>query len=184
MVITENQNDMWRRTCRKFTIIGKNQDNRDIASTLIKLYPDCKIQKIDWGSHLNSSILNKINAFCPWLLITVNLAGFELLTLRKGILYNLLDCKSLHIMTQPRLINECLLGKPLSISMFFFCVGENYCAYLRKTYPDIPFLKVIKPLLLEGVRDLGRQDWLNEVLRETINQIQEEVGLIIKPVDF
>ena len=78
------------------------------------------------------------------LFINFNLAGFEQSTLTDGLAYNLLDCKQIHILLEDHLINEKYLMKQLSISMFLYCVDREYCRYLQKKYPDIPYLKAVE----------------------------------------
>lgn len=73
--------------------------------------------------------------------VTFNLAGFDISTLTDGLSYNLVDSKFIHFLLHENLPNEKYLSKQLSISMFFYCVGKEYCDYLWKTYPEIPWLK-------------------------------------------
>ncbi|MBR6665222.1 MAG: hypothetical protein IKL22_05825 [Lachnospiraceae bacterium] len=75
------------------------------------------------------------------LIVTFNLAGFDISTLTDGLSYNLVDSKFIHFLLHENLPNEKYLSKQLSISMFFYCVGNEYCDYLWKTYPEIPWLK-------------------------------------------
>lgn len=75
------------------------------------------------------------------LIVTFNLAGFDISTLTDGLSYNLVDSKFIHFLLHENLPNEKYLSKQLSISMFFYCVGNEYCDYLLKTYPEIPWLK-------------------------------------------
>ena len=77
------------------------------------------------------------------LLVTFNLSGFEQQTLTGGISYNLLNCKQIHILLDNNLPCEEKLALPLSISMFFFCRGQDYYKYLQNTYPEMPFLQMI-----------------------------------------
>lgn len=53
------------------------------------------------------------------LLVTYNLAGFELSTLTDGLAYNLVDCRQLHLISREDLISEKYLEKDKSINMFF-----------------------------------------------------------------
>ena len=77
------------------------------------------------------------------LLITIDLAGFDRITLTDGIAYNLLDCKQVHLLLHGQLKNEGCLSKLLSIAMFFGCKNEEYAADLWEKYPDIPWLRVL-----------------------------------------
>lgn len=86
------------------------------------------------------------------LLITFDLAGFERSTLAGGISYNLLNCKQIHFLLNRNLSNESYLSKQLSLSMFFFCSGNDYYHYLIDTYPDIPYLE---PIMSQKKADVG-----------------------------
>lgn len=77
------------------------------------------------------------------LIITFDLVGFEQTTLMDGILYNLVSSKFLNFMLRKNLANEKFLSRQLSISMFFYCRGEDYGKYLRDNYPEILYLKVV-----------------------------------------
>lgn len=77
------------------------------------------------------------------LLITFDLVGFENVTLTDNLSYNLYDCKQIHILTHDNLSNESMLNKPLSLAMFFYVVGDDYCNYLQNKYPGLPYLKKI-----------------------------------------
>ena len=78
------------------------------------------------------------------LFINFNLSGFGQSTLTDGIAYNLLNCKQIHILLKDKLPEEKYLAKQLSISMFLYCVDREYCRYLQKKYPDIPYLKAVE----------------------------------------
>ncbi|MCR5849038.1 MAG: hypothetical protein K6G75_13115 [Lachnospiraceae bacterium] len=56
----------------------------------------------------------------PDLLISYNLAGFELSTLTDSLLYNLMDCRQFHIIKKKELPNERCLEKLRSINLFIF----------------------------------------------------------------
>ncbi len=56
----------------------------------------------------------------PDLLVSYNLAGFELGTLTDSLLYNLLNCRQFHFITKKPLSNEQFLNKLMSINMFIF----------------------------------------------------------------
>lgn len=78
------------------------------------------------------------------LIITFDLAGFEQTTLMGGISYNLVSSKFVNFLLHENLQNEKCLSKQLSLSMFFYCAGEEYETYLRENYPDIPYLKTLQ----------------------------------------
>lgn len=92
---------------------------------------------------LYPSNLPRVQAAGADLVITINLSGFEFTTLTGGISYNLWNNKFVHFMLERNLKNEWILKKPLSISMFFYCVGKEYKEYLKKMYPEIPYLEEI-----------------------------------------
>ena len=56
----------------------------------------------------------------PDLLISYNLAGFELGTLTDSLSYNLFDCRQFHIIKKRNLPNEKYLQKLKSINLFIF----------------------------------------------------------------
>ena len=76
--------------------------------------------------------------------VTFNLAGFDICTLTDGLSYNLENSKFVHFLLEEHLPNERYLSKQLSISMFFYCVGKGYCEYLWRAYPEIPYLKYME----------------------------------------
>lgn len=77
------------------------------------------------------------------LVITINLSGFEFTTLTGGISYNLWNTKFVHFLLKRNLKDEPIMEKPLSISMFFYCLGKEYTEYLQKNYPNLPYLEEI-----------------------------------------
>lgn len=77
-------------------------------------------------------------------MININLSGFEFTTLTGGISYNLWNTKFVHFLLERNLPNEGCLGRPLSISMFFYCVGKEHKEYLHRRYPEIPYLEEIE----------------------------------------
>lgn len=98
------------------------------------------------------------------MIITFDLTGFEQTTLMGGISYNLVNSKFVNFLLHENLKNEKCLSKQLSLSMFFYCAGEEYAAYLREHYPDIPYLKT-----LQGVEKTGEaamRSAVEEVLAE------------------
>ena len=86
-------------------------------------------------------LIGEIKKKAPDILLTVDLSGFEHATLTDNIAYNLLDCKQIHLLLNENLPNKRYLEKPLSIAMFFGCVGAEYHKNLKRTYPHIPWLK-------------------------------------------
>jgi len=85
----------------------------------------------------------KIQNLNPDMVITLDLSGFEFTTLTGGISYNLWNTKFIHFLLGYNLKNEKYLCRPLSISMFFYCIGMVYKECMQKKYPDLPFLEGI-----------------------------------------
>ena len=102
------------------------------------------------------------------LIITFDLAGFEQTTLMGGISYNLVNSKFVNFLLHENLKNEKCLSKQLSLSMFFYCAGEEYAAYLREHYPDIPYLKA-----LQGVKETGEA-----AMRSAVEEVLAECHLL------
>lgn len=127
-------------------------------------------------SEVSGGLSLKLHELRPDMLVTVNLAGFELTTLCKGIFYNTLNCKSLHLLTERHLKNEYLLAKQLSISMFFYCQGEHYYTYLKNTYPDIPYLGLMKPMGVDK-----KNEYKMSFILEIFSQLNKETGLPLIP---
>lgn len=108
------------------------------------------------------------------LIITFNLAGFDIATLTDGLSYNLIDSKFIHFLLRENLPNEKYLAKQLSISMFFYCVGSEYRDYLLKTYPEIPWLKELRAWKAEE----GQNTELNMTcIIDAIEEVMRECGL-------
>ena len=59
----------------------------------------------------------------PDLLVSYNLAGFELSTLADSLVYNLINCRQFHIIKKKNLPNEIYLSKLRSLNLFLF---EDY----------------------------------------------------------
>lgn len=151
----------------RILIIGDFKEAMGLKELLPCCCPGCEVFCIICRGLSGGHIYQEICRIQPALLITVNLAGFELLTQKKDILYNLLECKSIHLLLKKGLVNEKYLNRTLSIAMFFFCAGEEYKRYLLNKYPDIPFLETIEQKgQLLGDRDI-LSGILALVLRET-----------------
>ena len=61
-----------------------------------------------------------VDNFAPDLLVSYNLAGFELSTLADSLLYNLLNCRQFHIIKKKHLPNEDRLNILRSFNLFLF----------------------------------------------------------------
>lgn len=112
-----------------------------------------------------------LNSNLAEIIITFNLAGFDISTLTDGLSYNLVNSKFIHFLLHENLPNEKYLSKQLSISMFFYCVGKEYCDYLLKTYPEIPWLKELTGWNTEGTQNTESNvacivSAIEEVMRE------------------
>lgn len=102
------------------------------------------------------------------LIITFDLAGFEQTTLMGGISYNLVNSKFVNFLLHENLKNEKCLSKQLSLSMFFYCAGEEYAAYLREHYPDIPYLKILQ----------GSEETVEAAMRSAVGEVLAECHLL------
>ena len=60
----------------------------------------------------------------PDLLVSYNLAGFELHTLTDSLSYNLIDCRQFHIVMKKQLPNSIYMNKLKSINLFVFEMYE------------------------------------------------------------
>lgn len=80
------------------------------------------------------------------LLVTFRLAGFEISTQSGSFLYNILPCKSIHIIPPGE---EALLSKlenrKISIALFFVCLTDKGQAELEDGYGGRPWLKCCPP---------------------------------------
>ena len=102
------------------------------------------------------------------LIITFDLVGFEQTTLMGGISYNLVNSKFVNFLLHENLQNEKYLSKQLSLSMFFYCAGEKYETYLRKHYPDIPYLKALQ----------GSEETVEATMRSAVEEVLAECHLV------
>ena len=158
----------------RYVLVGTGAETDQLKACLKNRNTDCEVYCFNRPGFQDGEIYYGLRRLNPELLITVNLAGFELTTLCDGILYNLLDCKSLHLLTERNLNNEKLLTKQLSISMFFFCWGESFYEYLSAAYPNIPFLRSVEQLLPKA-GNFSSPDILSEIFR----LLQQETGLTL-----
>lgn len=142
----------------KTIVIAENKKNAEELSKCLQIHFSDKMT-IETISLSPDNVGTIQNAGAD-LLVTVNLAGFDTNTFTDSVSYNLLSCKQIHILWDKHLSNEKVLRHPLSIAMFFVCVGMDYQEYLLEKYPDIPWLK--------GVED---EDAVYEIIREIIGLI-------------
>lgn len=120
---------------------------------------------------LQGDLIGKIKEKNPALLLTVDLAGFDKVTLTDNIAYNLLDCKQLHIICSEDLQNEEALEKPLSIAMFFACSSAEQCGQLKECYPHIPWIECMEGW--SSTEDLCTDKNVKEIARVLENIIRE-----------
>lgn len=159
----------------KFLLVGKHGEIEEVEAELKRCVAVGLIHCVMWPEE-EKLFMQELRSIEQKFLITVNLAGFELTTLRKGIFYNILNCKSLHLLTERHLKNEYLLAKQLSISMFFYCQGEHYYNFLKKTYPDIPYLGLMKPMGADK-----KNEYKVSYILEIFSRLKKETGLPLLP---
>ena len=80
----------------------------------------------------------------PDILLTYDLAGFELTTLTDGLSYNLIDCRQLHVIKNEIPVNKNMLNKIMSINMFFFTNNEELRDRYMAEYATIPYIETLK----------------------------------------
>ena len=112
-------------------------------------------------------LIQEIKRFNPDVLITYNLAGFELCTLTDSISYNLLDCKQLHWLDKVNCDNESFLNKVLSIVMFFATEKEEIKKYILGNYDKIPRMYLVNEASSK-----------NENIAKATIQMMEEAHLV------
>lgn len=138
---------MDRKKVSVVAVLKQGSDNKDVVSQFLKLINQgegMETASIFLSGTGQKDIISEIKALHPDFLVTTDLQGFEQCTLTDTISYNLLDCKQFHLLLHDRLPNECFLGRQLSIAMFFYCVGNSYCEYLERRYPNLPYLKALQ----------------------------------------
>ena len=126
----------------------------------------------------SGNIMTELQKLAPDLLVTVDLLGFEQCTLTDNISYNLLNGKQIHLLLHEELPNEKYLEKQLSIAMFFYCAGDVYYDFLRKKYPDLPYLKEIPDW------QTGEDERAAEKNAEILSGILREVSEECKIADY
>ena len=89
-------------------------------------------------------MIGDISSQTPELLLTIDLAGFDRVTLTDNVAYNLLDCKQLHVICSGHLKNEQVLEKTLSIAMFFAIATQEKYRELVEGYPHIPWISYME----------------------------------------
>lgn len=126
----------------KIILLVDKTANKELLQELRKILSVCFRSCVEQYVLLPSD-LPRIQSVGADLVITINLSGFEFSTLTGGISYNLWNTKFVHFLLNQNLPNEKYLNKPISISMFFYCLGKGYKEYLQQKYPEIPYLEEI-----------------------------------------
>ena len=101
---------------------GTNLKNQ--LERLINEKDSASVSFMDTSDSIHRNLLQEfVQNESPDLLVSYNLAGFELGTLTDSLLYNLIDCRQFHIIKKRSLPNEKYLQKLKSINLFIF---EDY----------------------------------------------------------
>ena len=117
----------------------------DVAKQLAGRLNDWFGGKVDFCEiSLQGDLIGNIKNTASELLLTVDLAGFDRVTLTDNIAYNLLDCKQVHVLCGKDLPNEKALEKSLSIAMFFLCFEKENCEVLKRRYTHIPWIECME----------------------------------------
>ncbi len=102
--------------------LGTNLRNQ--IETLISKDDSATICFMDTSDSVHRNQLEKfVQKESPDLLVSYNLAGFELCTLTDSLLYNLIDCRQFHFIKKRNLPNEKYIQNLKSINLFMF---EDY----------------------------------------------------------
>lgn len=92
------------------------------------------------------NIMSALENFKPDLLITEDLAGFEMTTLMDSVAYNKIHAIQIHVISDTAMLSSPmhlkLLSKPLSLSMHFICHSEKEKECLLSLNPDIPYIHI------------------------------------------
>lgn len=137
---------MQKRHIMKIAIVSYNIVDMDGLSQGLKSEFNTELESIVlFGQDIKRRpyLYQDIKAYAPDLLITFELAGFELCTLTDSLSYNLLDCKQLHWINKKGNVNEHYLEEILSIAMFFATGKEEIFEYLSENYAHIPRLYMV-----------------------------------------
>lgn len=94
-------------------IVNLNRDNSSIQSTDVLFFNTSTISERD-------QIGKYIDTVKADLLVSYNLAGFEMSTLADSLSYNTIDCRQFHIIKQPDLPNKKYLNKLRGLNLFIF----------------------------------------------------------------
>lgn len=126
----------------KAVVVAKEER---VCVELVKELNELLAGKISVASlPLSRDINGSIKAAGADLLVTLNLAGFDRVTLTDHIAYNLLDCKQVHIIQQREPETEDYLKKPLSIAMFLGIADAELYKHLQCINTGIPWMKYME----------------------------------------
>ncbi|WP_026650964.1 hypothetical protein [Butyrivibrio proteoclasticus] len=143
--------------CVNDTIYSHTKDESSdtdsgVTATNIKLFK-CKA---------GDNIMSQLENFKPDLLITENLAGFNMTTLMDSIAYNKIHALQIHVISDDPVLNSSdaegqdlsiLKGKPLSLSMHFVCKSDGAKELLLTANSDIPYIHVIPDLRIKNLAE-------------------------------
>ena len=132
------KNYTWRKNV-KIAVFGGSREQKKYLEEVVSLWKPTELSF--FCGDTNEQAIFKTEEYA--LLVSFDLAGFQLKTLTSNVWYNLLPCKQIHIITK---INSCLetyLDNPLSISMFFFCISDQQKNSLITKYENIPWIRVL-----------------------------------------
>lgn len=143
---TETREDIEKDLERISGLISGLEDSGRLfgKDTLDCISGNSDIVMLDTSKEKRPYLSRDIRNEDPDLLVSYDLAGFELTTLTDGLTYNLIDCRQIHIIKSDRLSNEKRLKEVMSINMFFFTKSRKTGDYLKENYPKIPFIDTIE----------------------------------------
>ena len=147
-----------------------NKEFREIFRKKAESFAGCEIVYLPGGKDFPTDINGALKKIAADILITTDLQGFEKCTLTDNIAYNLADCRQIHLLLHEHPDNEHFLAKQLSISMFFYCRGDDYYEFLRNTYPEIPYLKSIPEWDMGTEGGAARADALFAIVTEVAGE--------------
>lgn len=82
----------------------------------------------------------------PQLVITFDLAGFEMRTLQETPSFNIISCRMAHLIMKADKETEDCLNVPLNFSMFFYTADSDHAESIRKKYPFVEHISALKAL--------------------------------------
>ena len=113
------------------------------------------------ASHEHFFAIKDVN---PDVLITLDCAGFDMLTTGKILAYNTMPCRMAHIIIDKeyKLKNE--LSNRMNLSMFAYFAPNHDIDELSKKYPDIPNILKYNEGLCED--EACSRQWFEDFLKE------------------